>query len=135
MSNKKSISTEIANSYSVQNTSIYIGKNWKPISYSDTWAGLAISDTGKYATAVSNNGPIYISNDYSSSWNVINLIHKWSSVEMSVNGQYQVACVFGGLIFLSSNYGVTWDVQLTPVKNWINVSISGDGLTIYAIVI
>ena len=63
MSSKKSKSLLISNNYQVQSSSLFIGMNWKSINYNETWTAIAVCEIGKYLTAVSNNGPIYVSND------------------------------------------------------------------------
>jgi len=133
MSSKKSNSALISNNYQMQTLSSFIGTNWKSINYKKTWAAIAICEIGKYLTAVSNNGPIYVSNDYGNTWKIINIICPWKDINMSVNGQYQVACIYDGIVFLSNDYGITWNQQKIPSEKWINIGISEDGSTIIVI--
>ena len=133
MSSKNSNSVLISNNYQVQSASSFIGMNWKSTNYNETWTAIAVCELGKYLTAVSNNGPIYVSNDYGSTWSMIDLLFSWSDINMSANGQYQVACIYDGIVFLSNDYGITWIQQTVPGDNWISIGISGDGSTIMVI--
>jgi len=125
------MSINVVNTSYLISTSKHICTEWKPIGISNTWADIAISGTGQYQTIIAKNGPIYISNDYGSTWTIINIVYNWSSVAMSFDGSKQVASIYGGIVFSSNNYGISWKKEDIPIGNWVSITMSRDGLTIY----
>lgn len=61
-----------------------------PLSSGTTWTDIAISYTGQYAVACTNNGPIYYSSDYGNKWVIAtgSPIGNWWAITISGNGQY-----------------------------------------------
>lgn len=51
---------------------------------------------------------------------------QWQGLAISDSGQYISGVVMSGYIFVSTDYGVTF-TQRGSVKNWWNISMSGDG--------
>jgi photosystem II stability/assembly factor-like uncharacterized protein len=116
------------------------------IELSGTWWNVAISETGQYQIAVqnSNNGRIYISDDYGIKWEPLkndSLIGLFVGITISNNGKYQSALQQNGGILLSSDYGNTWRVInlsvsrninneliiVNTIKNWWAISMSATG--------
>jgi hypothetical protein len=71
------------------------------------WYGVAISDDGKYQTAVVNGGQIFLSSDFGESWVATSTVDTWRKVGMSSTGQYQTVAT-QTRIFTSSDYGQSW---------------------------
>jgi len=87
------------------------GASWtKHGSYTTTtFAGCAISASGKYAIISSLNGKIYYSNNFCSTWIESNSQSRgWQKASMSDSGQYCIVCGGGGDIVYSNDYGATW---------------------------
>jgi len=92
------------------------------------WVAISVSTTGKYQTAITDTGDIYISDDYGSTRTVsFNIgVSTSNTVSISFTGQYQTAS--NGLhIFVSSNYGATWTNTFSSGTSNIFVSISLTG--------
>jgi hypothetical protein len=113
-----------------------------PVNPIKDWRGIAISQDGKYQTAVVRGEFIYVSNNSGISWvNKTNTARGWEDIAISANGQYQIASIRGGdilldtfvdsnsQIFISTNFGETWNpiTNLPNNQGWIKVAISADG--------
>lgn len=92
------------------------------------WVAISLSTTGKYQTAITDTGDIYVSNDYGSTRTIaFNIgVSPSNSVAISFTGQYQTASD-GHNIFVSSNYGATWTKTFSNGTSTIFVSISLTG--------
>jgi len=118
----------------VQNYSNY-GNSWTVstniVSSSNTvdnWIAISISNTGKYQTAITDNGDIYVSEDYGASRTRVFDIGSYqsNSISISFTGQYQTASN-GHNIFVSSDYGSTWNQTFSNGTSNIFLSISLTG--------
>jgi photosystem II stability/assembly factor-like uncharacterized protein len=92
------------------------------------WVAISLSTTGKYQTAITDTGDIYISDDYGSTRTIsFNIgVSSSNTISISFTGQYQTAS--NGLqIFVSSNYGATWTRTFSSGTSSIFVSISLTG--------
>jgi photosystem II stability/assembly factor-like uncharacterized protein len=92
------------------------------------WVAVSLSTTGKYQTAITDTGDIYISDDYGATRTVTYNIGVSSSntISISFTGQYQTAS--NGLnIFVSNDYGFTWNNTFSSGTSNIFVSISLTG--------
>ena len=115
-------------------TSSNYGANWtQRTQLGGIFAGVSISASGQYQTAVSHYaetaGFIYISSDYGVTWTQTNQRDYWTDVSISASGQYQTAVSHvetAGFIYISSDYGVTW-TQTNQRDYWRGVSISASG--------
>lgn len=93
------------------------------IELSGKWWNISISETGKYQIAIqnSNNGRIFISNNYGINWKPIkntSCIGLFTGVSISNDGKYQSVLQQSGGILISSNYGETWTIiDLSVTKN------------------
>ena len=116
------------------------------IELSGKWWNVAISETGQYQIAIqnSNNGRIFISNDYGIKWEPLkndSLIGLFFGVTISNDGKYQSVLQQNGGILLSSDYGNTWRVIdlsvhkdlndelviVSTIRNWWAISMSASG--------
>lgn len=88
------------------------------------WVAISISTTGRYQTAMTDTGDIYISDDYGSTRTVsFNIgVSSSNSVSISFTGQYQTASN-GTQIYVSSDYGSTWTNTFSSGTSNIFVSI------------
>jgi hypothetical protein len=86
----------------------------------------AISDTGKYMSAVSNSF-IRVSNDFGASWANRDAIRDWQGINMSSSGQTQTAVSFDGNIYVSKDFGVTW-VAKDIARKWKSCAVSSNGI-------
>jgi len=107
------------------------------------WSSIAMSKTGQYATAVSNNGYIYTSSNQGQTWSLsssgVATKMTWTSVGMSFDGSIQAATVSTGNVYISTNFGASWTVCtyppftrgtiLTQVCQSIALSYSGTTMT------
>ena len=105
------------------------GASWSVAnSGSRAWAGLGISASGKYQTAVVNPGFIYTSSDYGTTWTPVGSSAAWSEVAVSGSGKYQVAAVTNGNLYTSIDYGVTWTANSANYAlGWTGLAISATG--------
>jgi BNR-Asp box repeat len=93
------------------------------------WLAISISTDGRYQTAITELGDIFISEDYGvTRTNVFNIGESPSnSIAISFTGQYQTASN-GRSIYISNNYGMTWICTFTGGTSNIYVSISLTGM-------
>jgi len=88
------------------------------------WVAISISTNGKYQTAITDTGDIYISDNFGSTRTVAYNIGVSSSntIYISFTGQYQTAS--NGLqIYVSNDYGSTWQTTFSSGNSTIFVSI------------
>lgn len=97
-------------------------------SMKNNWLAISLSTTGKYQTAITDSGDIYVSNDFGTS-----RIQYYSIGESEVNtiaisftGQYQTTSN-GQNIYVSNDYGRTWQNTFQGGTSQIYVSISLNG--------
>ena len=101
-----------------ENDQIYITSNggakntdWIAKENRRNWKAVALSDDGKYQTALGHNIKIYRSEDFGASWSDKGLAKEWSSISINENGLYQMATEANGQVYDSSDYGNTWTVN------------------------
>jgi hypothetical protein len=100
-----------------------------------SWNWCAMSGTGQYQSAVSeqNSEYIYTSDNYGVSWTQrTNFNGVFERISLSSSGQYQSAVIyqFGGsgqYIFTSSDYGVSWTKRIQFTGQWTSISLSSTG--------
>jgi photosystem II stability/assembly factor-like uncharacterized protein len=116
---------------------------------SKSWVNSAISSDGRYQTALSTFGFIYVSTNYGMTWFEIQngvtstnasvtLSRGWRDIAMTPDGKIQFAIVSSGNFYKSINYGENWteintstfSSTLSTGSNWSCTSISNDGSTI-----
>jgi len=83
----------------------------------------SVSLDGKYQTAVTYNGYIYVSDDYGDTWTQKDSERSWRVVSLSSTGQYQTATTYNGYIYVSDDYGDTW-TQKDSERSWYGVSVN-----------
>jgi photosystem II stability/assembly factor-like uncharacterized protein len=95
---------------------------------SDKWLAISLSASGKYQTAITESGDIFISCDYGSTRNIVfNIgLAECNSISISFTGKYQTASN-GRVIYVSSDYGQTWNQTFSSGTSNIFVSISLTG--------
>jgi len=88
------------------------------------WVAISISTTGKYQTAITDTGDIYVSDDFGARRTVsFNIgVSSSNSVSISFTGKYQTASS-GTQIYVSSDYGSTWTNTFSSGTSNIFVSI------------
>jgi hypothetical protein len=110
-------------------TSSNYGASWYSTNTSDHWKSVAMSSSGKYMVASTQNNNMYTSSNYGVTWSSQNISIAFSNIAMSSTGQYVTAVVYGGKIWRSTNYGVTWAVvsgSTTDNYNEVVMSAAGD---------
>ena len=101
-------------------------------SYQANTYGLAMSDNGKYQTAVvsGNSGSnfIFTSKDYGLTWFPKKADSALTSICISGNGKIQIATSSGasGNVFLSEDFGDTWVIKNSQ-KHFLASTMSNDG--------
>lgn len=92
-----------------------VGSNLKPIynsPFNNSWSAIAISNDGKYQTAISyGDSRLYRSQDYGKSWKASFFATYQVDIAMSSDGKYQtvVSNYQGeGNVLVSNDYGETW---------------------------
>jgi len=103
-----------------------VGDVWSPKDSVRNWASVAMSDDGKYQTAVVPFGQIYISSDYGRTWTAVGPTFRWQAVAMSAYGWYQTAVIAGGQIYVSTDRGNTWTPK-DASRIWLSVAVSFNG--------
>lgn len=111
------------------------------------WAGVSMSSTGEYQTAVENGacdcsggcvGFIHRSTDFGAAWTKVNPggtmpAKNWRHVVVSASGQFQTAAAFKDSVYHSNNFGETWATlasgSLTTGEDadLYSLAMSGDG--------
>ena len=99
-----------------------------PISIQHNWLAISISSTGKYQTAITASGDIYVSNNYGAIRVPIYNIGEstTNAVSISFTGMHQTVSN-GQEILVSSDYGQTWRSTFNTGSSRIFVSISLNG--------
>jgi photosystem II stability/assembly factor-like uncharacterized protein len=114
------------------NILVYNGNNLTTINIIKNWTAIAMSEDGKYQTALAWNessgiGEIYRSNDYGATWSQgYQGAKQWKKLDISDTGQFQTAVAEMSKIFVSHDYGVTWIESFTELS-WNSVSLNGRG--------
>ena len=123
------------------------GQNWYPVpgvTSTGAWRGVAMSSNGQYQTladctnAGTNNGYIYVSNDWGVTYTQKAGNVGWSSPAMTACGQYQICSNSVGTgsntntIYISSDFGNNWaavsdGLFINGVPETTKLEISSDG--------
>ena len=113
--------TNFGNSWNTSTNVVYNGILSNP---NKNWVAISISTTGKYQTAITDTGDIYISDDFGSTRTVsFNIgVSSSNSISISFTGQYQTASN-GTQIYVSNDYGSTWINTFSSGTSNIFVSI------------
>jgi len=127
--------TNTNNTNSVIYKSLDYGVTWSINTSTPTnanWSSVALSSSGQYSIAGSNNstgtGLLYKSSDYGVTWtNVSPITGTWISVALSSSGLFGISSIIGGAVYKSSNYGTTWTINTSAPTNVISVSLSSTG--------
>lgn len=94
----------------------------------NSWLAVSLSTTGKYQTAITASGDIYVSNDFGATrikyYNIGG--SEVNTIAISFTGQYQTTSN-GDTIYVSSDYGKTWQNTFQGGTSQIYVSISLNG--------
>ena len=111
--------------------------SWNQMPFKNNWNSIAISEDGRYQTAIAMGSKIYMSYDFGQTWNVRSEVDSllWYNVKMSKDGEYQTAIAYndGIYTFKDENYdGVKdnvkeWLLRTSIIRNWCALAISGDG--------
>jgi hypothetical protein len=134
--------------------SVDYGKTWNIcFNYNNAWIYIAISNSGQYQTAVSllidnednpDNimGYVFTSSNYGSTWTKNNSLSQSYYTCVGLNGSGQIQAVgvnncnlypaTAGAIFISYDYGKTFKQTISPLDNWLNISINNSGNIILA---
>jgi photosystem II stability/assembly factor-like uncharacterized protein len=95
------------------------------------WVTVAMSASGKYQTAIADDG-IYSSSNYGRNFakesdQNFGPSEEYVRIVMTADGRYQIATTAGdGKNFISTDYGKTW-VRQDPYIRIYDIAISGDG--------
>jgi photosystem II stability/assembly factor-like uncharacterized protein len=117
--------TNFGASWTVSTNVVYNGVLSNP---NKNWVAISISTTGRYQTAITDTGDIYVSDDYGARRTVaFNIgVSPSNTVAISFTGQYQTASE-GHNIYVSNNYGATCTKTISNGTSNIFVSISLTG--------
>lgn len=97
-------------------------------SQKQNWLSISLSTTGKYQTAITETGDIYVSNDFGATrikcYNIGS--SDSNTIAISFTGQYQTTSN-GLYIFISNDYGRTWQntFQSGTSKIYVSISLTG----------
>jgi hypothetical protein len=121
------------------------GVTWTAALPTGQWQRLAMSSTGQFIAVTNTGGFLYVSQNYGASFTrtsvaqVIEGQDIMSDVAMSADGSKVMVSTKSwtgvGKVFLSNNYGASFSAIPTsnlPIKDWQNVEVSGDGMTLLA---
>lgn len=97
-------------------------------SMKSNWLAISLSTTGKYQTAITASGDIYVSNDFGGTrvqyYNIGQ--SDVNTIAISFTGQHQTTSN-GESIYVSNDYGKTWQCTFQGGNSQIYVSISLNG--------
>lgn len=107
------------------------------------WNQFEVSESGAVLAAIDSVTATYLaySTDYGFTWPLATSmkLQYWSDVDVSADGSRIVAtsdrgtnAALPGNIWLSTNSGTTWAQTTAPSQRWQTVTMSDDGLRIYA---
>jgi len=111
--------------------SINYGATWTSVGSSYVWMSVAMSASGQYQLAGSNNAgaTCYYSSDYGANWatstGAPSSTQLWT-LTMSASGQYACLAVYTAGLYYSSNYGQNWTASSGPTNTTV-VSMSASG--------
>ena len=108
------------------------GSSWTLVGSTYIWKSVAISASGQYQLAGSNNAgaTCYYSSDYGANWATSTGAPSSTqlfTLAMSASGQYACLAVFTQGLYYSSNYGQNWTASPGGPSNTTIVSISASG--------
>ena len=88
------------------------GANWVNIGYdlgNQQWVSVCVSSLGDYQSAITEQGDIYVSDNYGTNWYLVFNIgpSPIASIGVSQTGEYQTVSN-GTKIFVSVNFGFSW---------------------------
>jgi hypothetical protein len=88
------------------------GGNWIDIGTElgdQKWISICLSSLGNYQSAITEDGDIYISDNYGTSWYLVFNVGPCpiASIGVSQTGEYQTVST-GSKIFISNNFGFSW---------------------------
>jgi photosystem II stability/assembly factor-like uncharacterized protein len=94
----------------------------------NNWLAISLSTTGKYQTAITASGDIYVSNDFGTTRvQYYNIGESYTNtIAISFTGQYQTTSN-GTNIYVSNDYGRSWQNTFQNGTSQIYVSISLNG--------
>jgi len=81
---------------------------------------------GKYITAFTDSGYLWVSNDTGETWTQKSTLQDWSCAAISSGGKYQAAGTQSGYLWRSEDYGQNWSpITDLGIKKWKYVYIGG----------
>ena len=121
-------------------TSADSGTTWSNTHLSDA-GQMALSANGMIIFSLGSDGKIWKSDDSGQTWNVAyvrtwNISSSWTGVTTSSDGSNVAACYdgdSGGYVYTSANDGATWARWSDAAKDFIGITSSGDGSTIWVL--
>jgi len=106
------------------------GQSWTQTGQEDNWTSIAVSGSGLYQTATTNqgNGKIFTSSDYGVSWIIPDIsMANWLDVAISGPGNFQIA-INDQNAWSSLDYGATWTILYTfSASNLTSIKMSYSG--------
>jgi hypothetical protein len=114
-----------------------VGAAGLPITSSQKWYGIDLSDSGQYVYAAdfsanASGGFIWMSKDFGNTFTQLTSAgqRRWWDVKCSSSGQYLIA-TNNANIFTSDDFGTTWKTETFPAITYGNIraiAITSDGL-------
>lgn len=111
--------------------------SWNQLPFKNNWNSVAMSEDGKFQTAIAMGSKIYMSEDFGQTWNVRSEVSSllWYNVKMSKNGDYQTAVAYNDGIYTYKDEDYDnikdnikeWLLRTSIIRNWCAVAVSGDG--------
>ena len=109
-------------------------KKWRGLAYNGGGYEVPHSDDqnkfnfnyGKYITAFTDSGYLWVSNDTGETWSQKGTLQDWSCAAISSGGKYQTAGTQSGYLWRSEDYGQNWSpITDLGIKKWKYVYIAG----------
>jgi photosystem II stability/assembly factor-like uncharacterized protein len=111
--------------------------SWNQMPFKNNWISIAMSEDGRYQTALPMGSKIYMSYDFGQTWNMRSEVDSllWYNIKMSKDGEYQTAIAYndGIYTFKDEDYnGVKdnvkeWLLRTSIIRNWCSIGMSADG--------
>lgn len=117
----------------VINSYLFPTKSWELKLSGLNIRNVAMSADGYIQYASSSGGNIYKSINRGSTWTQLPFSTEGNEIPIATSSSGRVVLTAGGSIFVSNDYGQNWSVRGVSDHRYVDVALSGDGQTQFAL--